>query len=86
MNIENNSGYNYQSLLQVINNTFIFSKQVNIEDNYKVNEFINHIFNQFNISDEEFYLNINDIQIKVSQLPVTDDIIFKEFILLNLRI
>ena len=78
MNIENNSGYNYQSLLQVINNTFIFSKQVNIEDNYKVNEFINHIFNQFNISDEEFYLNINDIQIKVSQLPVNDDIIFKD--------
>ena len=78
INIENNSGYNYQSLFQVINNTFIFSKQINIEDNYKVNEFINHIFNQFDITSEEFYININVIQIKVSQLPVDNDIIFKD--------
>ena len=78
MNIENNSGYNYQSLFQVINNTFIFSRQINLEDNCKVNGFINHIFNQFNITNEEYYININDIQVKVSQLPIEDDVVFKD--------
>ena len=78
MNLENNSGYNYQSLIQVLNNTFIISRQINYEDKSKINKLINHIFNKFNPTDEEHYLNINDLQIKASQLPVNNDIFFKD--------
>jgi len=78
MNIENNSGYNYQSLFQILNNTFIFSRQINQQDKYKVNDLVNYIINSKNILNKEFYLNINEIQIKISELPIGDDLTFKD--------
>ena len=78
MNIENNTGYNYQSLFQILNNIFIFSRQINIEDKFKVIKLVNYIIDLKNFMMPDFYLNINDIQIKISQLPIENDIMFKD--------
>ena len=77
MNLEN-TGYNYQSLFQVLNNSFIFSRQINLEDKCKVKKLVNYILERKNFMEPEFYLNINDIQIKTSELLIENDLIFKD--------
>ena len=79
MNLENNAGYNYQSLFYILNNLFIYSKQIEYGDKCKVNELVEYIFSKKkNFMEPDFYLNINNIQIKVSQMPLDTDITFKD--------
>ena len=78
INPENSIGYNYQALFQILNNTIIFSRQINTGDKCKINKLVNIILNRKDFMNKEFYININDIQIKTSQLPMENDIIFKD--------
>ena len=78
MNIENKEFCNYQSLFQLLNNTFIFSRQINQGDVSKVNKLVNYIINPKNFISQEYYLNINEIQIKISQFPIDNEITFQD--------
>ena len=78
LNLDNITGYNYQSLFQILNNAFIFSRAINDKDKNKIIRLVNYIFNDKNFMNSEFYLNINDIQINISQLPIEEDITFND--------
>ena len=78
LNLENNPGLNYRALFQILNNTFIFSKQINQEDKIKVDKLVNFIIKPKTFMEPDFYLSIKDIQIRISQLPIENDIIFKD--------
>ena len=78
MNLDNNTGYNYQSLFYILNNAFIFSRAINEIDKNKVIRLVNYIFKQKNYMNPEFYLNINSIQIKTSQISIENDISFDD--------
>ena len=74
MNIENISGYNYVSFINILNNLFIFSRQINKNDEYKINKLINYIFKQNNFMRDDYYLNLYNIKIETSKLPITRDL------------
>ncbi|MBR6005823.1 MAG: hypothetical protein IK063_06330, partial [Clostridia bacterium] len=70
---------NYISFINILNNLFISTRQIDHNDEYKVNQLINEIFNQKNLSmASDFYLNINNIQILTADFPVTSELQFDD--------
>ena len=78
INIENNSGYNYISLINILNNLFIVSRLIEKNDEIKINKLINDIFSQKNFMSKEYYLNFNNIQIKTSDFPLINELLIED--------
>ena len=78
INLENNSGYNYISFINILNNLFIVSKQIDRNDEIKIYRIINYIFQQKNFMEKDYYLNINNIQIRTYDFPIINEILIEE--------
>ena len=66
-NPENTTGFNYMTLIFVINNIFIYTRQIDQNDECKVNKLVNDIFNFKIFMSNEFYLDIGNIKINIKQ-------------------
>ena len=67
INVENTTGFNYMTLILVINNIFIFTRQIDQGDECKVNKLVSDIFNFKIFMSPEFYLDIGNIKINIKQ-------------------
>ena len=78
MNVENINGYNYVSFINILNNIFILSRQIEHNDEYKINKLINEVFNQKYFMIPDYYINIYNIQINTTDYPVTSELLFDD--------
>ena len=65
MNIENPSGNNYITFINILDSIFIYSRQIEKEDECKINKFVNELFNFKLFMDPDFYLEMKNIKISV---------------------
>ena len=81
INPENSTGFNYMTLILVINNIFIYTKQLNKGDECRVNKLVSDIFNFKIFMSPEFYLDIGNIKINIKQshTDLTFEEIYKDF-------
>ena len=66
INLENPSGNNFISFINILDNIFIFSRQILKEDESKLHKFISELFNFKIFMDPDFYLEIGSIKISVT--------------------
>ena len=66
ISIENASGYNYASFVNLLDNIFIYSRQIGKEDEYKVNKFIFELFDYKTFMHPDYYLELGHIKIRVN--------------------
>ena len=71
INIENASGYNYASFVNILDNIFIYSRQIGKEDEYKINRFICNLFDYKSFMHPDYYLKLGNIQIRVNLIDET---------------
>ena len=64
-NLENPSGNTYISFINILDNIFIFSRQIDKEDEFKIHKFISDSFNFKNFMSPDFYLDLGNIKIDV---------------------
>ena len=81
INPENTTGFNYMTLILVMNNIFIYTKQLNKTDECRVNKLVSDIFNFKIFMSPEFYLDIGNIKINIKQshADLTFEEIYKNF-------
>ena len=66
-NSENTTGFNYMTLILVMNNIFIYTRQIDKCDECKVNKLVSYIFNFKIFMSPEFYLDLGNIKINIKQ-------------------
>ena len=66
-NAESTTGFNFMTLITVINNIFIYTRQIDRNDECKVNKLVADIFNFKIFMSPEFYLDIGNIKINIKQ-------------------
>ena len=71
INIENASGYNYASFVNILDNIFIYSRQIGKEDEYKINKFISELFDYKTFMHPDYYLQLGKIKIGVNLVDET---------------
>ena len=64
-NIENPSGNNYISFINILDNIFIFSRQIDYQDECKIQKYISELHNYKLFMDPNFYLDLKNIKITV---------------------
>ena len=74
INIENASGYNYASFINILDNVFIYSRQIGKEDENKISKYISELFNYKNFMNPEYYLKLGNIKIRVNLLDETSSL------------
>ena len=81
INPENTTGFNYMNLILVINNIFIYTRQIDKNDECKVNKLVSDIFNFKIFMSPEFYLDIGNIKVNIKQShpDLTFEEIYKTF-------
>ena len=65
VNLENPSGNNFIAFKNILDNIFIYSRQIDKEDECKISKFVNELFNAKLFMDPDFYLEIKNIKISV---------------------
>ena len=80
-NQENTTGFNFMTLILVINNIFIYTRQIDKCDECKVNKLVSDVFNFKIFMSPEFYLDIGNIKINIKQshADLTFEEIYKTF-------
>ena len=66
INIENATGFNYASFINILDNIFIYSRQIGKEDEYKINKFISELFDYKIFMHPDYYLKLGNIKIRVN--------------------
>ena len=64
-NAENTTGFNYITFITVLNNIFVFNRQMDTRDEYLVNKLINYVFNFKTFMSPDFYLDLSNIKIGI---------------------
>ena len=65
INMENPSGNNYISFINILDNIFIYSSQIDQEDESKIHKYVSELFNFKIFMDPDFYLELGNIKISV---------------------
>ena len=65
INQENATGLNFVSFISVLNNIFVYNRQMETREEYLVNKLINYIFNLKTFMSPDFYLDLSNIKIGI---------------------
>ena len=76
INAENSTGFNYMTLILVINTIFIYTKQIDKNDECKINQLVSEVFNFKVFMSPEFYIDIGNIKINIKKNH--DDLTFED--------
>ena len=74
--VENNYGFNYMNLILVLNNIFIYTRQIDKNDESKVNKLLSDFFDFKTFLNTDYYLDFGNL--KINSLPNNPDMSFEE--------